>query len=86
MVGNRGVVALIIAAGLFAVFLANVIAGAAGLGSFLPDVGEMLMLFCASAFFVAAILQLEKSNTNGHPAKLGGSPQSGGNIDGKTEG
>ena len=36
-------------------------AGAAGVGVFFSDVGEMLMLFAACIFFVVAMLAYERS-------------------------
>lgn len=56
---------LIAAIGLFALFVANILLGAFGGPQFLGDVGEMLLLFSASAIFVVAILRREapkKSN------------------------
>ena len=54
----------------FLVFFSNVVAGAAGLGVFLSDVGEMLTLFAACIFFVLAMLAYERSPTgsSAHPA------------------
>ena len=49
-----------LAGALFAVFLLNVIMGAARLGAFLSDVGEMLVLFGACIFFVIAVLGQER--------------------------
>lgn len=43
----------------FAAFAANVVLGASGMGAPLGDVGEMLVLLTASAFFVVAILKKE---------------------------
>lgn len=43
----------------FAVFAVNVAMGAFTGQAFLGDVGEMLVLFAASALFVVAILQKE---------------------------
>jgi hypothetical protein len=43
----------------FAAFTANVAIGAATGSPFLGDVGEMLVLFAASALFVVAILKKE---------------------------
>jgi hypothetical protein len=45
------------------VFFSNVVAGAAGLGVFLSDVGEMLTLFAACICFVIAILAYERAAT-----------------------
>ena len=47
----------------FLVFFSNVVAGAAGLGVFLSDVGEMLTLFAACICFVLAMLAYERSPT-----------------------
>ncbi|AZV78917.1 hypothetical protein EBB79_14255 [Parasedimentitalea marina] len=44
---------------LFAVFGSNVILGSMGMGVFLGDVSEMLILLAASIIFVAAILKKE---------------------------
>ena len=44
---------------LFAVFATNVALGASTGSPFLGDVGEMLVLFAASALFVVAILKKE---------------------------
>ncbi|MEM7547612.1 MAG: hypothetical protein AAF367_18965 [Pseudomonadota bacterium] len=44
---------------LFAVFFLNVALGAFADNAFLGDVGEMLVLFFASAVFVVAILKKE---------------------------
>lgn len=43
----------------FAVFFVNVALGAFADSAFLGDVGEMLVLFCASVLFVVAILKKE---------------------------
>ncbi|MEL6234695.1 MAG: hypothetical protein AAFR46_09820 [Pseudomonadota bacterium] len=51
--------ALIAAAALFVVFLANILIGASGGTAFLNDVGEMLVLFGATLCFVVLILQQE---------------------------
>ena len=45
--------------GLFLIFGTNVVMGAASGSPFLGDVGEMLVLFAASAVFVVAILKKE---------------------------
>lgn len=50
---------LIAALVLFAIYALNVVLGSMGAGVFLGDVGEMLVLFAASAMFVVAILQRE---------------------------
>ncbi len=44
----------------FGCFVANVSAGAFFQASFLSDIGEMLMLFAASVFFVVLILVRER--------------------------
>ena len=51
---------LALAAACFMVFAANVVAGASGARVFLTDVQEMLALFVACVFFVAAVLMIEK--------------------------
>ncbi len=58
--GNR---TLLVAGGVFAIFVANVIIGAAGATVFLSDVAEMLTLFVASVLFVVAVLRRERSAT-----------------------
>lgn len=50
---------LLIATILFGIFAVNVGFGSFGGEVFLGDVGEMLVLFAASIFFVAAILKRE---------------------------
>ena len=52
---------------MFAVFAVNVALGAASGSAFLSDVGEMLVLFAASALFVVAILKQEaaRNETDG---------------------
>ena len=52
--------ALIIAAGLFAVYVTNVVLGALSGSAFLGDLGEMIVLFCASIAFTVAILRRER--------------------------
>jgi hypothetical protein len=51
----------------FVVFFANVALGAFAGAAFLPDIGEMLVLFAASILFVVAILKKEadRKNKNG---------------------
>ncbi len=49
---------------IFLLFFSNVIAGAAGLGVFLSDVGEMLTLFAACVCFVIAFLAYERAATD----------------------
>lgn len=50
---------LAISAIVFAVYFANVLLGAFASNAFLGDVGEMLVLFVATIFFVVAILKRE---------------------------
>lgn len=50
---------LTIAGVIFSIFVVNVALGAADLTTFLNDVGEMIVLFIASLFFVVAILKCE---------------------------
>ncbi len=47
----------------FAIFFINVTAGAVFQARFLSDVGEMLLLFAASALFVVLILTREYQTT-----------------------
>ena len=47
-------------AGLFGIFLLNVTLGAARIGAFLGDIGEMLVLFGFCILFVIAILGFER--------------------------
>ncbi len=49
---------------LFAAFAANVVLGSMGMGRFLGDVSEMLVLLAASITFVAAILKREAAEKN----------------------
>ncbi|MCP4317453.1 MAG: hypothetical protein GY789_15915 [Hyphomicrobiales bacterium] len=58
---------LIVTAAFFAVFLANVVAGAVLGTSFLNDVGEMLLLLTTSISFVVAILIKERDEQNTSP-------------------
>lgn len=51
---------LALAIGCFAAFAANVAIGASGGKVFLTDVQEMLALFTACTFFVAAVLLIER--------------------------
>ena len=51
---------LIAAAAFFAVFIANVLAGAVLGASFLSDISEMLLLLATSVSFVVAILIRER--------------------------
>ena len=51
--------ALILSAIFFAILAVNVGIGSAGGQVFLGDIGEMLVLFASSIFFVVAILQRE---------------------------
>lgn len=48
----------------FAIYFANVMLGAYSGSAFLGDVGEMLVLFAASALFVVAILKKETDRKN----------------------
>ena len=57
--GKSGNMALVVAAAIFAVFVANIVAGAMRAGTFLSDVGEMLCLVLACVCFVVAVLQRE---------------------------
>ena len=45
---------------LFAIFLVNIVLGAARVATVLSDVGEMLVLFGACIAFVIAVLMLER--------------------------
>lgn len=56
---GRGTPALIAALICFVIYFGNVAAGAAGVGIFLGDVAEMLMLLAASVLFVAGVLMRE---------------------------
>jgi membrane protein implicated in regulation of membrane protease activity len=58
---NKGFWMLAIAGGVFAVFLTNVVVGAAGGSVYLTDVTEMLTLFLACVLFVVAVLWRESS-------------------------
>jgi hypothetical protein len=49
---------------LFVIFFVNVSLGAASSTPFLGDIGEMLLLFAASATFVVAILKKEADRKN----------------------
>jgi hypothetical protein len=50
---------LILAGALFSVFVVNVFLGATTNSAFMGDVAEMLLLFCATLAFTAAILKRE---------------------------
>lgn len=52
---------------IFSVYFVNVITGAAGMGVFLSDLGEMLTLFAACIAFVITTLYLERAANNGAP-------------------
>ena len=52
-------VALLISTLLFLIFAVNVFLGATNGKPFMGDVGEMMVLFAASAVFVVAILKKE---------------------------
>lgn len=56
---EEAILAFILAAVLFAVFVLDVVLGALSGGSFLNDVQEMLVLFAASVAFVIVILSRE---------------------------
>jgi hypothetical protein len=56
---------LLMASLAFAVFFANVLAGALAGQPFLSDIFEMLALFVASGFFVAGVLRLEERSKGG---------------------
>jgi hypothetical protein len=66
--------ALGIAVILFGIYFVNVALGAARIGVILNDVGEMLVLFSASIFFVIAVLGLERKARASGPtvSKQGG--------------
>ncbi|MBU2531586.1 MAG: hypothetical protein KKB37_02510 [Alphaproteobacteria bacterium] len=53
-------ISLLVSFVLFATFLANVVIGASGRGSFLTDIGELITVLASCIFFVAGTLQLEK--------------------------
>ncbi|MCT8159495.1 hypothetical protein [Pseudoruegeria sp. SHC-113] len=60
---------LLLAAAIFAIYLANVLLGAFGGAQFMSDVGEMLTLFAATIVFVIEILRresAEKSKNDNH--------------------
>lgn len=57
--GKHGAVALALAAILFAVYFANVAAGAAGLGVYISNVNEVIILFASVTCFVVGILERE---------------------------
>lgn len=59
--------AFFVAGILFAIFLFNIILGAARGGVFLSDVGEMLALFGACICFVIAVLALERKRRESGP-------------------
>ena len=50
----------VLASACFALFAGNIVMGASGARAFLTDVQEMLALFFACIFFVAAVLMIEK--------------------------
>jgi hypothetical protein len=60
-----GTPALVASLIFFAIFFGNVAIGAAGMGVFLGDVAEMLMLVAASVLFVVGILAREASARDG---------------------
>ena len=47
----------------FAVFIGNVVLGSSSNSPLVGDVGEMLLLFATSVFFVAAILKRAAADT-----------------------
>jgi len=53
----------------FLVFFSNVALGAFADSAFLGDVGEMLVLSCASVLFVAAILRKEADRSTSDDSK-----------------
>ena len=55
---------LIISAGFFLVYIANVILGATSASPFVGDVVEMLLLFASAIAFVIAVLQREAAEKN----------------------
>ena len=59
---------------IFAVYFANVVAGAYGLGVFLSDLWEMLTLFAACIAFVIATLYLERTEKARAANSRGGAP------------
>jgi len=59
---------IIVTCVIFLVFFSNVVAGAAGMGTFLSDVGEMLTLFAACICFVVAMLAHERAQTDKNAA------------------
>lgn len=50
---------LIISGIIFSLFVLNVVLGAFASAAFMGDVGEMITLFIATLFFVAAVLKRE---------------------------
>ncbi len=54
---------VLVTCAVFLVYFSNVVAGAAGIGVFLSDVGAMLTLFAACICFVIAMLAHERSET-----------------------
>lgn len=63
---NRsGTAALVGSLVCFVVFFSNVLLGASGIGVFIGDVAEMLMLLAASILFVIGVLAREAHETPG---------------------
>ncbi len=60
---------------IFAVYFANVVAGAFGMGVFLSDLTEMLTLFAACIAFVIATLYLERAGKASAGGSKGGEPK-----------
>ena len=61
---RSGAFPLIAALICFLIYFGNVTAGAAGIGVFLGDVAEMLMLLATSVLFVIGVLAREASARN----------------------
>ena len=62
---RSGTFPLIAALICFVIYFGNVTAGAAGVGVFLGDIPEMLMLLATSILFVIGVLAREASARNG---------------------
>ena len=71
---------LIITCIIFLVFFSNVVAGAAGFGVFLSDVGEMLTLFAACICFVIAFLAYERAANDTQPQSENEETKGGGTL------
>lgn len=61
---GQKITAFVASLALFVIFFSNVAAGAAGVGVFLGDVAEMLMLLASAVLFVIGILLREASARN----------------------